>query len=706
MATKSGELTKSQREDLIKEAMTCFEDWSAREDKNWTRAKEAIKFRALEQWPDALKADRENPNQKGGARPCPVLDKTNQYVRQIVNELRMNRPAVKARPVDDKGDPKVAEVYQGIIRCIEDKSDADVQYTGAGENAVDGGFGYLRLRTEYCDDDSFDQDIKIEHVRNRFSVLLGPHKKPDGSDAQSAIIFEDMKRSDFEAKYPKAKAHSFDTNQHSDWYTKDTVRVAEYIKIKSTPRDIVLLDTGEVMELEEYEKQAAAAAEIGLMPPAIKQQRKSQKRTVCWYKLSATDVLEKGEIVGTCIPIVKIPGNEIITEQGESRTSGMIEAAMDPQRLHNYSAAKFIEGVALAPQSPWLAAAGQIEDRPEWQDANRVNYSVMTYNPIDVNNVVLPPPQRVPPAGVPAGWQQLMLNTEHGIEASVGMYGASIGGPSRERSGIALEGQKEQAQTNNYHFADNLARGIRRIGNILIEWIPLVMTRAKAQRILGEDGQAELIFLNPDQEVAYQEDQYPDGPMMGQPRKSYNLNVGKYDITITTGPSFLTKREEAFKIAMEMARNDPTLLQKAGDKIFRLADAHGMQDIADRLKLFLPPEVVAAESQESGDIDPRVAMLVKQVEERQAALSQAAQELAQKELQVKVLIEKVGADKAEVQSMQQQVAAEMRVFQAEVKAARAELKAQEAQLDADRAQLQADRTQPADGPQAAPGGQE
>ena len=666
---------------LLEEARTRFAAAMEREGENWKRAKEAIKFRALDQWPETLRRMREDPNQKGGPRPCPVLDKTNQYVRQVVNEMRMNRPGIKVRPVDDKADPEVAEAFSGIIRQIEDSSNADIAYTTAGEQAVDGGFGYLRLLTEYCDQDSFDQQIKICEIKNRFSVLLGPHTKGTGEDAEYGFIFEDVPKAEFKRKYPKSEPSDFERKEYADWYGEDSVRVAEYIKIEKTSRTIVLLDSGETMPKDEYEMNLRGATAAGIEPPQVVKERESDCIKVCWYKLSANAVLERGELAGKRLPIFKVVGNEIVTEDGKSRQSGMIEAGMDAQRLHNYAHAKFIEAVALAPLAPFTAAAGQTEKHPEWQNANTASYGVLTYDVVDVNGQPLPPPQRQPMAGIPAGWQQLLMNTGNGIEGAFGMYGASVGGPSRERSGIALGEQKEQGQVTNYHYVDNLSRAVASLGALLIEWIVCYYDTRRATRILGDDKQAQLIFLDPEQEVPYQE-LACDGKVC----KSYNLGVGRYDVTVSSGPSFLTKREEASKFAMELTRADPTLLQKAGDKIFRLFDVYGMDDIAERLKMFLPPEVQNAENKDKRQ-DPKVAAGMMQVKAAMEEVQARAQQMQEAEMQLKELAANTTADKAALDAERTRLESERKVFKAEVERAMAqlELKAMKLQKELDSA---------------------
>jgi hypothetical protein len=126
-------------------------------------------------WPaDVLATRGAVQGQTINARPCLTINKLPQHVREITNDQRQNRPSGKVIPVDDKADVEVAEIFNGMVRHIEYLSDADVAYDTACENQVAYGEGYIRLLTEYCDDDSFNQDIKIGRVRNSFSVYMDP----------------------------------------------------------------------------------------------------------------------------------------------------------------------------------------------------------------------------------------------------------------------------------------------------------------------------------------------------------------------------------------------------------------------------------------------------------------------------------------------------------------------------------------------------
>jgi hypothetical protein len=358
---------------------------------------------------------------------------------------------------------------------------------------------------------------------------------------------------------------------------------------------------------------------------------------------------------------------------GKIRLSGLIEPMMDPQRLHNYAHAGFIESVALAPKAPWVAEEGQIEDyEDEYAMANRANIAVLKYKSVSTEDGrPLPPPQRTPPPGMSTGWQQILNNTREGIEGAAGMYGPTIGSRSQEKSGIALREQKEQGMIGNFHFPDNLSRSITHCGRILLEWIPKIYDTNRVARILGEDGSVELAYLNQEQDTAIaprlDEQKNPVG-------KSYNLNVGRYDVTITTGASYTAKRQESAEMQMEIVSAMPDLMPIIGDILFDNLDTPGSDQISDRLKTMLPPEIKQLEQDDDeGPIDPKVQAMMEQIDVAMQQIEQKAAELAEQEQAINAQMQEVGADQIAVESSKKELSSDQKVFQANVKEQTAKL---------------------------------
>ncbi len=660
-------------EKLIEEAYKRYNRALDTETDNRDHALEMIKFRNLEQWSPEIRNQREKDPE--GARPCVVVDKTNQYLRQVLNDERQNRPSIKVRPVDDQGDPEVAEVFQGIVRHIEDASGADLAYDTAYEQAVDGGFGYFRIVTEYCDETSFEQDIRIKRIRNRFQVLLDPDRQePDGSDAKWGFIVEKVQKDEFKRQYPKAQELDFvnDGKIFANWVFKDYIIVAEYFFVEYKKETLCLWESGQVSVKGKTPKTEYPGDKII-------QERETQIPTVKWKKINAKEVLESSDWLGKHIPIVEVVGNELDIE-GKRITSGLLKAAIEPQKIHNYAASSFIENVALAPRAQWVAAEGQIEGYEElYRTANRRAISVLPYKPVVAEgSVPVPPPSRVQPAGISVGWQQTLQNTEHDIQASMGMYNASLGAESNEKSGKAIMARQREGDTATFHYMDNLVRSIRFGGRILIDLIPKIYDTERIALILGEDGTTENAKLDPQQPQAVRKIEDEHGAI----KKIYNLNVGKYDVTVTTGPAYTTKRQEAVEWMTQLIQASPDLMKVGGDIMFRNMDAPGAEEWADRLKKMLPPPLQA---------DDEEAQPMVQTPQGPVPVDQAGQMIAQMMEQSQAMQQEL--EKGEqAKAMKEAMAEQNKGRELEIKAEELSLERQKSEhaaaLDEHRFQLQ------------------
>lgn len=669
---------RTDDEKLIAKAKKCLEEYLDRESDNIRRAEEAIRFRAGEQWPETIKRERENSIQEGGPRPCPVLDKTNQYVRQVINEERQNRAAIKVRPVDDLADKKTAEIYTGIIRHFEDASNAIHAYTTAGEHAIDGGFGYFRMLTERCDPMSFDQDIVIKRIPNRFSVATGYHTEIDGSDMKEAVIWETLTREEFREAYPDAEEVGFD--DYDDWADETTIRVAEYMYIDTTNFTIHMLEDGSIVTDDEFKQMAEIATAMGGMVTTVKS-RETQSKKVKWCKITSKEVLERQDMLGQYIPVFKVIGEELVMPDGKARYTGLVERGMDSQRLHNYSIAGFIEHVALAPRAPWLAEETQVAGyENDYSDANRKNIVLLKYKGTSSEDGrALPPPQRTPPAGISPGWQQMLQNTEHGIEASMGMYGPTVGAKSQEKSGIALQEQKAQGMVGNFHFPDNLSRTIQHCGRVMLDWIPKLMSASRVVRILGEDNEQSVAHLDWEQEASVMPRTDQFGQQVGD---VYNLSVGKYDVTVSTGPSYTAKRQEAAENQIQLIQAKPELLSLIGDIVFNNMDWPGSEKIAERLKAMLPPQIQQMEDagKENKPIDPKMQAMMQQMQQVSEVLKQKkmemdikTQQMEKMDMMLKETASEVRADKAATDSIRNEIKSNQRVLQEQRLRIKAEL---------------------------------
>ena len=570
------------------------------------------------QWPaDVLATRGAVQGQTINARPCLTINKLPQHVRQVTNDQRQNRPSAKVIPADDNADVQVAEVFDGMIRHIEYISDADVAYDTACENQVTYGEGYIRILTEYCDDNTFNQDLKIGRIRNSFSVYMDPLiQDPCGADAQWCFVTEDITHREYEERFPNATPIStmetlgVGDQGISQWINENTVRIADYYYYENTKRTLHLYP-GNMTAFAGTQEDKDLKALYG--KPLRK--REVDVKQVKWCKINGYDILESTDWAGKFIPVVRVIGNEFEVD-GRIFISGLVRNAKDAQRMYNYWVSQEAEMLALAPKAPFIGYGGQFEGyEMQWKTANTTNWPYLEVNPdvTDGAGNVLPLPQRAPPPLPQTGLIQAKMGAADDIKASTGQYDSSLGATSNERSGRAIMARERQADTGTYHFVDNLARAIRHIGRQLVDLIPKIYDTQRIARIIGVDGEANMAKIDPTQPMPVREIRDERGIII---EKVYNPGVGKYDVIVTTGPSYLTKRQEAMDAMSQILQGNPALWSAAGDLFVKNMDWPGADELAARLKKMIDPKLL--EDQD----DPALQAANKQIQAMAAEMEQ------------------------------------------------------------------------------------
>lgn len=605
---------KAADEAILKEARERLALCLKQDAENRKEAIEDFRFFAGEQWPDDMRRLRQVE-----ARPCLTINKLPAFLHQVLNEQRQNRPSIKVHAVDNGADVEVAEVVQGMLRYIEYNSNADVAFDTAVSHATIGGIGYFRLTTDYTDADSFDQEIKFARIQNPFSVYTSLFTEPDGSDMDYCFITDMVPKAEFEAQYPKAAAVNADSlsvgagDTVLTWISSEFVRIAEYYRIKTEQTTLCRLTDGRDVFKEDMQD----GDEIATGKDGKPQTRPSQKRTVEWYKITAADVLERTVIPCKWIPVFPVIGDEHIVD-GRIRRNGMVRFARDPQRMYNFWMTSATEEVSLRPKTPFIGAVGQFDtSKKDWKAANTRSFAFLEYDPITVDGVMAAAPQRQQMADVPTGVLAMAMHASDNIKAVTGLFDASLGAHSNETSGRAINARKLQGDTANFHFADNLARTIRHAGRCELCMIPRVYDTPRVARIMGEDEKMDMVQVNAPN---HEQQQGKDGSIKAVLN---DLTTGRYDVTIGVGPSYTSKRAEAAEGMMQLAQANPQVWQAGADIIVRNLDWPQADQLADRFKKMLPPELRDDEDQQ-GQIPPHV----------QQVLQQAAQEIQQLQQQL------------------------------------------------------------------------
>jgi hypothetical protein len=572
---------------VLERAMKRLKRWDEVMGENAKAALEDHKFALLgQQWDEGMKGDREG-------RPCLTVNKLAQYINQVVNEQRQAKQAIKVVGVDGKSDKEVARIETGLIRNIEYNSRADIAYETAYEGGVAGGVGYFGVITCYADEDTFEQDIRIRTFENFLAVKLDcDSSMPDGSDANWAFVEDKEPRDEFEEEHGKYNSDAVPDSYAEAWHDDDYIYKREYWEREREKVKLQLWSDG-VTRFEGDETPPGAT---------IERERDGYVHKVTMYMLCGDRVLSETEFPSRFIPIFPVYGKRL-NVAGKVHIFGLVRFARDPQKMFNYWRTAMAEKIALAPKAPLFVTPKMIEGfEPIYNHLNVRAYPFVPFNP----DAQFPgAPQRVSADADVTPIIMANQQAEMDIKESIGIRDPYLGQNEGSQSGRAILALQKQGDTATFNYSDNLARAKAQCGRVILDLIPKIYDTERLVRVLGEDGQYSLEFIN------------KRVPIEGGVMQVLNdVTLGKYDVEVTTGPSFATKRMEVSQAMLEFMQAYQPAAPFVGPRLAKLQDWEGAEELAEELKSLVPNQ---------GNPQAMVQQVAQQAQQAMAAQAQGFQ---------------------------------------------------------------------------------
>ncbi len=636
----------------------------------------AKQFRALNQWDDAVKIQRQGgPAITGVAaqpqRPCLTIDRISQPVRQVSNTIKNANITASVAPNGGKSTKEEADILKDWMRRIQNDARPEAPIEWAADGAAEGGIGWFRLRTDYIEDAVgpavFDQDAKLERVANNLTVYCDPWSKvPTRRTARFMFVTDDLPKDEFKRTYKKARLTRMDAfravGDGDGWVTEDTVRVAEYWHCEYDDLRVIQLQDGTVM----------ADTDDPQIPRTI------QKPKFICSVINALEVLKEYKWMGSRIPLFPILGEELNVD-GKTILRGIIQPAMDAQRMVNYTYSAAIEAAALEPKSPWIATSASIGAyKNMWQTANTTNYSALYWDEYPSDGTMggqkNSPPFRTPAGANIGAFVEMMSRSEEAVRATTASFDQSIDQiPPSRRNGKLLATIADQSQHANSNFLTNTQMTVLDLATELVYIAPKILDRpGRVLSVLGIDDNARHVMLG----QPYQEGQ--DGqpqPMLGANglpmtpdemqtlqagmAKFYDLSKGKYGVTVKTGKSYLTRQQEGSDTLGELIPHLPPPMAAAlTPQFIRTLDMPESEKLADVAQRTLPPELQGDETQ--APIPPQAQAMITGLKNQMQEMGQKLQE-AEKGIPGKQI-----DAQAKLQQAQLEIASKERLAMAEI----------------------------------------
>jgi hypothetical protein len=558
---------------------------------------------------------------------------------------------------------------------------------------VNMGWGYFAFATDYDNDESNDQNIYIREIPNTFQVYDDPAcRKQDRSDRRFLIEVEDLPLTEFNRRenreYARDELQSLGS-EYPSWATmgEDLVRVGHYWRMEYDKETVWFnKETGE--KVIEKPKDVQNYNE-----------RVIKKPRVMYYKCTAKEKLEGRKWQGSHIPYCFVEGNKTVVN-GKTYLTGIYEDMISTQVLFNYATNTAIELAESAPISPFTVPLRGVAGLEKYYDTvNRKNYAYLPYNDIDENGLPITPPQRLQNGADLSSAVALIQMAEQNFYGTSGIYPASLGQQSNEKSGKAILARQREGDISTSNYADTFRRALLYGGIIFQDLSKKIYDGSREIQVMSEDKKTRVVKIN---------QKYKD-PKTGKVIE-YDMTKGEMGVAVTTGPSFTTKREEARESQIALLQAYPQAMLPALPGIVRGMDWPNADKTAEAIERGLPPELRDPESQKEQmqGVPPAVQAQLQQAQQIIQQLGQALQEAQQaaaekkSEAQMKMGELQIKAQSAQTQAEKNQFDAELKAaelqFQrdkmasdAQMQAANLELQTQKLALEAEKLRIESDK---------------
>jgi hypothetical protein len=644
-------------EDYLKDLRENYQHDLEADSDNRKAALEDKKFVAGEQWDPMVLQQRQG-------LPCLVINTVPQFTAQLVGDWRENKTAVKVIPAEN-GDKATADIRSDLIRSIETKCRADRTYDSAFESMIQCGDGAFRVGVKYARDDVFDQDIALEPVEDCLSVVWDRLSiDPTGRDAKRCYVDDVLPKKEFKKAWPDSDPSELSESEQrtmslSGWLESNTVKVTEHWRMIERKRMLAMFEDGSIHIAEGKALDDLRAKHGEVTKTRLTNVRYAQMHLVTGYDILAGPY----EYKINRLPIIRMSGRTVSIAERRVRF-GLVRFMKDAARLRNFWRSVAAEQLGYAPKAQWLAPESAVEGREDmFRKAHLSRDPLLVYN----DDASAPPERIEPPVMQTALLNEAQINTQD-MKDVTGIHDASLGIKSNETSGRAIMARQREGDVASLTYYDTGNAAILEAGDVINQLIPQIYDGTRIVRIIGEDEAAKLIKINDPMD--------PSSP---------DLSTGGYDVCITTGASYTTRRVEAAEAMMEAIQVYPELMQIAGDLVVKAQDWPGAEELSERLRKTIPPQLLSdKEKQEMGEQAPNMQQIMQAQAQAQEQMQQAQQELdrLQKEnltLKVKADIEAKKLEIEEFRAETERMTAYANVIKA---GGDAELKALEQQADA------------------------
>lgn len=553
------------------------------------------------------------------------------YVKQVEADLRQRQTAINYYALDERQSEDNARNLTGLVRAIEQESNAPEQYIhAAGENgAMVPGMGYMKVKLEPVYPDSDDLKIVIRACKDPFKVFPDPLiQEMDGSDAEYWVEIETYTERAFKRAFPgiplpARSAFGLSESAMQTWAPDGAARytVAKLFYFVKSIASVQQIDGNIVTKVEEFDPLKAEQEDMDRKDNATLSMSEEVSCKIRTVTLTADRIISQDDYEGDIMPYASVFGSMMIAG-GERKLRSVISNAMDAQRNLNYVMMTMSHRMQASNKAPWMVpieTATTKELQAQYNTTHNNPPAAIFYKAYladaDGTNKAIPVPQRADMSFQIADLVAARESLLDSIKRTIGVFDAGLGATEADQSGIAIKTLAQASSQANYHFSANYAGMVKRLAVIIANLVPKVYSEPRQARLLGKDDQIETKLIT----------------------GAEYATAASYGVACSLGPNLANQRQAELMMMTEAMRVDPSKVPLMMDELMK---ALGNTTLADRFKYQLKaanPELFPDTPQ--GQIQPEAQAIIQKMEQVIAGQTEALQAVTAERDQLKYVVD-------------------------------------------------------------------
>jgi hypothetical protein len=621
--------------------------------------KEDLEFAGGKQY-----TDKRDKAMRGKGRAELVFNLVRQYANQIINAYRRDPFGVTYSAKRQDAVLK-AKQAQALYLGWQQTHNVASACTIAVDRQVKCGLGYLALTTDYLDNTSFDQDIKVVTITRPDLVIYGIALDPSGEDVREVAVVEHV--SCAEAEERLGDEHDWDDLASPLSGTKwsapeESAEIITYYILKKKSKKVYRGENGEMVPYE------GSITKIKKQPERI---REVAETVVECHTICGDVVVKSIELPLSRIPVIRFAG-EMIDVQDRQRYVGIVHFARDPARLINWTASLGAERIAIAPKNTRYVDMKSIAPyKSLYANANKVNTPYLPYDSTDEDGKPLNAPTDSNPAVNISDTTTAQTNFQGLLSGIMGMpeQGNSVSKGLQETATEVLTRSKS-SEVSNFQFIDNASQAVRAIGKVWLELANIVWdtSRMMPMSIDGKMDSSEITFTD------------------------LGIIPSEVEVDVEAGPMIATQRQESLNSLLALgALLGPEATLVFADDLVRNSNYQDAEIVASKLQAYAKNKTGIGSdpnSQPDPEAEQALAKADETIQSQQMTIDQMQAYISQMQIE-----SQVAQIEAKAKIMTQQMSDDTKVYIEQMKivandqAKQAEL-AQKYEADQQKAQLE------------------